>query len=82
MCVTCCPLLLSHAATVTCCCCHTLLLLCLCPLPTAPQAPKPPRRERLSLRLESDSTTLPQLPPRLRLRLPLDGFPDDTAGLN
>jgi hypothetical protein len=41
-----------------------------------------PKRERLGLRLESDGSTLPQLPPRLRLRLPLDNFPDDTAGLN
>jgi hypothetical protein len=41
-----------------------------------------PKRERLGLRLDSDSTTLPQLPPRLRLRLPPGSFPDDTAGLN
>jgi uncharacterized protein (DUF1778 family) len=41
-----------------------------------------PKRERLGLRLDSDSSTLPELPPRLRLRLPLDNFPDDTAGLN
>jgi len=47
------------------------------------QAIKPSKAERLGLRLESDSTTLPDLPPRFRLRRSLgDNFPDDTAGLN
>jgi hypothetical protein len=59
----------------------SLLTNCVSAVLVCHQAPKP-RRERLGLRLDSDSNTLPQLPPRLRLRLPLDNFPDDIAGLN